>query len=199
MRIDFSRGARSALTKIEIAVELRPAGFHLHVDAEGRRMRDARVQVFPRIDERRRPVGERRLHPRVQRVDRLEIEVAGDDRRRRPQIRVERSARRVGDRPPLRVRAALGVDRAQRLDLRGALHLRIPLEVRRDHAHLAERRDDRGLDRDARHAVDAGLDRERQQVAEHLPHRQPRCDQVAEVPAPTVFRRMVDGDAGIVT
>src|SRR5262245_35457342 len=94
------------------------------------------------------------------------------------------------------MRATVGVDRAQRLDLLGALELRIPFEVRRDHAHLAERRDDRRLEREPRHAVDAGIDGEWQQVPEHLPHGKARCDQVAEVPAIVVVAWMVDRDAG---
>ena len=45
-----------------------------------------RVREVPGVGERRRAVGERRQHPRVQRVVGLEVEVAGDDRRRRPQV-----------------------------------------------------------------------------------------------------------------
>jgi len=98
--------------EVEIAVELGAAGLHLHVDAERRRMRDAGIELLPGVDERRRPVFERRLHPRVQRVDRLKVEIAGDDGRRRSQMGVERPAGGVGDGPALRVRAARGVDGA---------------------------------------------------------------------------------------
>jgi len=68
--------------------------------------------------------------------------------------------------------------------------------VRRDHAHFSERRDDGRLQSDARHAVDARIDRKRQQMPEHLPHRQSRSDQVAEVAALPVVARVIDGDAG---
>ena len=82
-----------------------------------------------------------------------------------PRQRLERAAvvlRRAG---VARVRRALGVDRAQCLDLRRAPRASVVLEVRRDHAHVAERRADDGLDRDARHAGHARVGRKRQQVA----------------------------------
>ncbi len=132
----------------------------------------------------------------MQRVVGLEVEVAGDDRCRRAQMRVERSARRIDDRSRRRVTVPLGVDRAQRLDLRAALLLRVVLEMRGDDADLAERRGDDRLDRDSRHPVHAGIDRRRQQMPVDLAHREPRQDHVAEAPAPGALRRMIDGDSG---
>ena len=55
---------------------------------------------------------------------------------------------------------------------------------------------DHGLDRDARHAGHARIARIRQQVAIHLPHRQPRQDHVAEAAPAAVVARLVDGHAG---
>ena len=92
----------------------------------------------------------------------------------------------LGDRGVARIRVALRVDRAQRVDLRHALHRRVVLEMRRDHAHVAERRAHDRLERDARHAGNAGVGRIGQQVAIDLLHRQPREDHVAEAPAAAV-------------
>ena len=129
-------------------------------------------------------------------IVRLEVEVAGDDRRGRAQVIVERSAARFDDLTRPGMPAALRVDRAQGLDLGGPFELSVILEVRSDDAHAAERRAHDGLERDPRHASLTWVDRIRQQVAKHLPDRQARQDQVAEVaPLPGVAGN-VDDRAG---
>ena len=130
----------------------------IFVDAERRRVRHARIERLPRVEERRRAVGERRLI--------RACSGSSGSRLKSPVMIVDAGRRYVWNGPPVvstiepRARGrALGVDRAQRLDLRRALHFRVVLEMRRDHAHFAERRDDARLDRDSRHSVDAGVDR----------------------------------------
>ena len=70
--------------------------------------------------------------------------------------------------------------RAQRLDLRRALRCRVVLEVRRHDAQRPERRLDDGLEQHPRHAADGRIGRPRQLHAQHLQHRQPAQDHVAE-------------------
>ena len=79
------------------------------------------MRDVPRIGERRRAVGEGRPHARVQRVVGLEVEVAGDDVAAGRGERGVRAAVVVADPRIAGVAVALGVDRAQRLDLRRAL------------------------------------------------------------------------------
>ncbi len=132
----------------------------------------------------------------MQRVIRLEVEIAADERGLGQEVGLERVAGHLGHRPQPRVRVAVGVDVAQRLDLARALLRRVVLEMGGDHAHVTERRLHDGFDGNPRHALHPWIHRERQQMAERLRHRQARQDHVAEAPSPAVLPRMVRTDAG---
>ncbi len=156
----------------KVAVQLRCTGTLFLIDAERRRMRGIRMRAQPGIGERRRSVVMRRDHARVQRIGWLEIEIAGDDRRRRAAKRVERSAVGLRGARILRVNVTIRLNRAQRLHLRSALLLRIVFEVRGDDANISERRGHDRFDGDAGHTRNSRIDRIGQQVPVHLLYRQ---------------------------
>ena len=68
--------------------------------------------------------------------------------------------------------------------------------MRRDDAKVTERRGNDRFERNARHSRDTRITGIRQQMAIDLFHRIARQNQVAEMPAPAVFCRLIDGDAG---
>ena len=109
---------------------------------------------------------------------------------------MERPALPVDDRAQARMAAALGIDHAQRLDLRGSFLQAVILEMRRDHPYGSEGRAHDRFQRDARHAVEAGIDRVGQQMPEHLADGITGEDHVAEVASAAFLGRHVDGDAG---
>jgi len=164
-------------------------------------VRQARVCMAPGVDQRGRPPGpleqlEVSLHPRMAGILGQVVEVAGQDRRHRLVPGVEGAVRGIARAVEPGVREGLGVARAHRLDLRGALQGRVVLQVGGHHPQRPEGRLQAGLEQQSGHAVVVRIGRPGQLHAQHLPHRQAAQDHVAENAPAAVGRGRIDRRAG---
>lgn len=161
---------------------------------DGRRVRNATVNHFPRVAEWGNAVAEGRKHQAMFAGARHKVKVARQQERRRPRHRAERTVGGAASWGSARLQAGLVMQFAQALNLRRALSRREIFDVSGGQPQGPQWRIERGLERNALHAHHAVVRRPGQGMAKYLPYRVARKNHVAEQAAPApIFVQHIGG------